>query len=510
MYEDGGSVGNLLEEVCDVRVAHADAAVACGGAELGLVVGAVNVDVAVAGVGVVGIEAVEPEDACLDEVGGVVRVAEMACGDAACEDGAEGGAGADFLGDLEAAEGGFEAALACAEAELGGGDGVVAGGVSALEGEGLAGDGDVDGRGLHWGRVRLCLRPLFSRSHVVLRDFWGVYQQVMSSPLHVAIVGATGAVGVELLKVLSRRGFPVGRLTLLASARSAGKRLEYEGEEVEVRELREDSFAGVDIALFSAGGSISKHYAPLAVQAGAVVVDNSSAFRMDENVPLVVPEINGADVKRNCGIIANPNCTTAITLMGLWPLHRAFGVKRVIAASYQAVSGTGAQAIEELRKQVEALAAGEEPASVVYPHQIAFNVLPHVDAFLETGYTKEEMKMQNEGRRIMHHPAFRASVTCVRVPVYRAHSVAVHAEFEAPVSLERAREVLAKAPGLRLVDNPALNEYPLPLLVAGKDECEIGRLRLDCALDNGIAFWIAGDQLLKGAALNAVQIAELV
>ncbi len=302
----------------------------------------------------------------------------------------------------------------------------------------------------------------------------------------------------------------MGRLTLLASARSAGRTLDFQGEAVPVRELRDDSFAGVDVALFSAGASISKKYAPLAVQAGAVVVDNSSAFRMDESVPLVVPEINGDDVRLSRGIIANPNCTTAITLMGLWPLHRAFGVRRVVAASYQAVSGTGAQAIEELRRQVEALAAGKEPSWTVYPHQIAFNVLPHVDSFLDSGYTKEEMKMQNEGRRIMHHPSFLASVTCVRVPVYRAHSVAVNAQFEQPVSLERAREVLAKAPGLLLVDNPAKNEYPLPLRVAGKDDCEIGRLRIDCALDNAIAFWISGDQLLKGAALNAVQIAELL
>jgi len=332
----------------------------------------------------------------------------------------------------------------------------------------------------------------------------------MSSPLHVAIVGATGAVGIELMQVLTRREFPVGKLTLLASARSAGRTLEFQGEQIPVQELREDSFAGVDVALFSAGGSISKKFAPVAVQAGAVVVDNSSAFRMDEHVPLVIPEINGADVGLSAGIIANPNCTTAITLMGLWPLHQAFGVKRVIAASYQAVSGTGAQAIEELRRQVDALAAGQQPSWSVYPHQIAFNVLPHVDSFLETGYTKEEMKMQNEGRRIMHLPGFRASVTCVRVPVYRAHSVAVNAQFDRPVSLERAREVLAEAPGIQLVDNPAKNEYPLPLRVAGKDDCEIGRLRIDCALENAIAFWISGDQLLKGAALNAVQIAELL
>jgi aspartate-semialdehyde dehydrogenase len=333
----------------------------------------------------------------------------------------------------------------------------------------------------------------------------------MSSPLHVAIVGATGAVGIELMAVLARREFPVGRLTLLASARSAGKTLDFQGEKLPVRELRDEgSFQGVDVALFSAGASISKKFAPVAVQAGAVVVDNSSAFRMEESVPLVVPEINGEDVGRSRGIIANPNCTTAITLMGLWPLHREFGVRRVVAASYQAVSGTGAQAIEELRLQIEALAAGREPSWTVYPHQIAFNVLPHVDSFLESGYTREEMKMQNEGRRIMHHPSFLASVTCVRVPVYRAHSVAVTAQFEKPVNLERAREVLAGFPGLQLVDNPAKNEYPLPLRVAGKDDCEIGRLRIDCALDNALAFWISGDQLLKGAALNAVQIAELL
>lgn len=332
----------------------------------------------------------------------------------------------------------------------------------------------------------------------------------MSRNYTVAIVGATGAVGVEMIQVLERRNFPVGKLKLLASARSAGKTLTFKGETVTVEELRADSFEGVDIALFSAGGGISREFAPHAVKAGAVVVDNSSAFRMDENVPLVVPEINGADVRNHQGIIANPNCTTAITLMALNPLHRAFGVKRVIAASYQAVSGTGAQAIEELRQQVEAIAKGEPVEKKVYPHQIAFNVLPHVDSFLDTGYTKEEMKMQNEARRIMHHADLKASVTCVRVPVYRAHSVAVNAEFERPVSVAEARDVLAKAPGLQLVDDPANNGYPLPLYVAGQDDCQVGRLRVDCALDNGLAFWVVGDQLLKGAALNAVQIAELV
>jgi aspartate-semialdehyde dehydrogenase len=332
----------------------------------------------------------------------------------------------------------------------------------------------------------------------------------MSRNLHVAIVGATGAVGVEMIKTLEKRNFPVGRLTLLASARSAGKTLPFRGEAVTIQELREDSFAGVDVALFSAGASISKKFGPLAVQAGAVVVDNSSAYRMDPEVPLVVPEINGADIKKNRGIIANPNCTTAITLMALFPLHQEFRVKRIFASSYQAVSGTGAQAIEELRAQVQAIATGQPVEKNVYPHQIAFNVLPHVDSFLETGYTKEEMKMQNEGRRIMHHPTFKASVTCVRVPVYRAHSVAVSAEFERAVNLEEARTVLAAAQGIDLVDDPSKAEYPLPLYVAEHDNCQVGRLRLDCALDNGLAFWVAGDQLLKGAALNAVQIAELI
>ncbi len=332
----------------------------------------------------------------------------------------------------------------------------------------------------------------------------------MSKNHHVAIVGATGAVGVEMIKTLEKREFPVGKLTLLASARSVGKTAGFRGEEVAVQELREDSFNGVDVALFSAGGSISKKFAPFAVQAGAVVVDNSSAFRMDETVPLVIPEINSGDIRKNRGIIANPNCTTAITLMALYPLHREFRVKRIFAASYQAVSGTGAQAIEELRSQMKAIASGGTVENKVYPHQIAFNVIPHVDVFLDTGYTKEEMKMQNEGRRIMHHPTFKASVTCVRVPVYRAHSVAVNAEFERPVSVDRARDVLSKFSGIEVVDDPANNKYPVPLNCAGKDDCQVGRLRLDAALDNGLAFWVSGDQLLKGAALNAVQIAELI
>src|ERR1700756_3781224 len=330
----------------------------------------------------------------------------------------------------------------------------------------------------------------------------------MNERPHVAVVGATGAVGIEMIKTLEKRNFPVGKLTLLASARSVGKKLKFKGKDITVTELTKDSFKGVDIALFSAGGSISKEFAPIAAKAGCVVIDNSSAFRMDNSVPLVVPEINAADVKQHQGIIANPNCTTAITLMALFPLHRAFFVKRIFASSYQAVSGTGAKAIEEWRRQVGQVVAGEPVTKQVYPHQIAFNVLPHVDVFLPNGYTKEEAKMENEGRKIMHHPAFRASVTCVRVPVYRAHSVAVSAEFEKPITVEAARAALAKAPGIDVVDAPEKKEYPLPLYVAEKYDCQVGRIRMDCALENGLCFWVAGDQLLKGAALNAVQIAE--
>jgi aspartate-semialdehyde dehydrogenase len=332
----------------------------------------------------------------------------------------------------------------------------------------------------------------------------------MSKKLNVAIVGASGAVGLEMIRTLEKRQFPVQNLSLLASAKSAGRSLSFRGQPIVIEELRENSFAGIDLALFSAGASISKHFAPLAVQAGAVVVDNSSAFRLDSDVPLVVPEINRDDLKKHRGIIANPNCTTAIALLALFPLHQEFRVRRILASTYQAVSGTGALAIEELRSQVHSITHGLPIEKSVYPHQIAFNVLPHVDSFLETGYSKEEMKMQNEGRRIMHHPTFKASVTCVRVPVYRAHSVAIHAEFERQVSLTDARNALARAPGLELLDDPASALYPLPIYAAEKDLCQVGRLRLDCALDNGLAFWVAGDQLLKGAALNAIQIAELL
>ena len=335
---------------------------------------------------------------------------------------------------------------------------------------------------------------------------------------HIAVVGATGAVGQELMRVLERRNFRVASLRPLASARSAGKSIRFHDESLSVQQLANGSFDKIDIAFFSAGGDVSRRCVPTACQADAIAIDNSSVFRMEPHVPLVIPEINAEDVRGHRGLIANPNCTTAITLMALYPLHRAFGVRRIFAASYQAVSGSGKRAINELTRQIRDTAPDRETSAppgpmtqaTVYPHPIAFNLLPHVDSFLENGYTREEMKMQNEARKIMHLPEFCASVTCVRAPVYRAHSVAVSAEFAKPVSLEHAREVLAKAPGLELVDEPQNNRYPMPLTVTEKDNCQVGRVRVDCAFENGLSFWVSGDQLLKGAALNAVQIAELL
>ena len=296
----------------------------------------------------------------------------------------------------------------------------------------------------------------------------------------------------------------------IGSARSAGKSVTFRDEAIPIDQLSNDSFKDIDIAFFSAGSDISRKVVPAARDAGAVVIDNSPAFRMDPEVPLVIPEINGEDVQKHRGIIANPNCTAAVALMAIYPLHRAFGVQRVIGASYQAVSGTGARAITELTEQVHASVERRDPRPQVYPHPIAFNVLPHIGSCLPSGYTSEEEKLQSEGRKIMHLPDFRASVTCVRVPVYRAHSVAITAEFSKPVAIDHAREVLAKAPGLELLDDTPNNSYPMPLVMAGRDNCAVGRLRSDCALDNGLSFWVCGDQLLKGAALNAVQIAELL
>src|SRR5215472_3451000 len=330
----------------------------------------------------------------------------------------------------------------------------------------------------------------------------------MANGLNLAIAGATGAVGAELIKLLETGDLPVNSLKLLASAKSAGKELKFRGQPLIVEELKGDSFAGVDLAFFSAGAGTSREFAPAAVKQGAIVVDNSSAFRMDPDVPLVIPEINPDDARAHRGTIAVPNCTTIVALMALYPLHKAFHVNRVIAASYQAVSGAGAKAIAELTSQTEAHLAGQPVKQSVFPHPIAFNVLPQVDIFLESGYTKEEEKFANESRKIMHHPTLRASITCVRVPVFRAHSIAVHAEFERPVSVENARVVLAKFPGLEVRDDVNLKEYPMPLNCAGRNDCQVGRIRVDSAFDNGLAFWVCGDQLLKGAALNALQIAE--
>jgi aspartate-semialdehyde dehydrogenase len=350
---------------------------------------------------------------------------------------------------------------------------------------------------------------------------------------HIAVVGATGAAGTELLRVLEKRNFPVASLRPIGSARSVGKSIQFRDESIRVEELDPSSFEKIDIAFFSAGGDVSRKHVPIACQADAIAVDKSSAFRMDPHVPLVIPEINAQDVHLHRGIIANPNCTTTVMLMALYPLHRIFHLRRVFAATYQAVSGSGTRGVEELTRQTKMWADNEQRGSrssggkltnapadqrgashgeapSFFPYPIAFNLLPHVDSFLESGYTKEEVKMQDETRKIMHLPELRVSATCVRVPVYRAHSVAVSAEFEHPVSVEHAREVLSKAPGLELVDEAHSNRYPMPLTVAGKDNCQVGRVRLDCALENGLSFWVSGDQLLKGAALNAVQIAELL
>ncbi len=330
----------------------------------------------------------------------------------------------------------------------------------------------------------------------------------MKKEVNIGIVGATGAVGQELIRLLLKRGFPLGELRLLASARSAGKSITQSGQTWTVQEARPEAFDGLDMAIFSAGAGISRDLAPAAAERGCVVIDNSSAFRMEEGVPLVVPEINGAEALRHKGIIANPNCSTAIALMGLFPLHREFGVKRIIASTYQAVSGSGAEGIAELDRQVRAYVEGGEAKPEVYPYPIAFNLLPHVDVFQDNGYTKEEMKLLNESRKILNLPDLKASATCVRVPVFRAHSIAMTAQFESVVDLDEARRAITEFAGCDLVDDPSQNRYPMPLELAEREHCAIGRLRYDTALDNALSFWVVGDQLWKGAALNAIQIAE--
>jgi aspartate-semialdehyde dehydrogenase len=328
----------------------------------------------------------------------------------------------------------------------------------------------------------------------------------------VAVAGATGAVGEVMLQVLEERKFPVRRLKPLASERSVGKVLTFRGEEFKVEQLTTTSFEGVDIALFSAGASRSKEFAPAAWKSGAVVVDNSSAFRMEPDIPLVVPEINPHAIAQyvNRGIIANPNCTTIVALMALAPLHRYSRIRRVVASSYQAVSGAGAKALEELKQQVRAWAAGEPLPVEVFPYQIAFNLLPHIDAFQENGYTKEELKLVNETRKILEDDGILVSPTTVRVPVFTAHSVSVHVETERKISAAKARELFAAFPGLQVQDDPANRKYPMPLFAAGQDDCFVGRIREDLAVPNGLNFWVVGDQLRKGAALNAVQIAEVL
>jgi aspartate-semialdehyde dehydrogenase len=332
----------------------------------------------------------------------------------------------------------------------------------------------------------------------------------MASGLVVAVVGATGAVGQTTLKILEERKFPVRELRAFASERSVGKTVPFKGDRIRVDKVGPEAFRGVQVAFFSAGSAQAREYAPAAVKAGAVVVDKSSAYRMDPTVPLVVPEINAHAVKGHHGIVACPNCTTIVAVMPLKPLHDAGRLRRVIATSYQAVSGAGVNGVEELRSQTLAWARGETVAPKHFPHPIAFNVIPHIDRFADNGYTGEEIKLVNEVRKILELPDLAISPTTVRVPVFTAHSVAVNAETEIKVSRERAREVFAAFPGLRLWDDPAENRYPMPVTAEGQDDCFVGRVREDLSLPNGLNFWVVGDQLRKGAALNGIQIAELL
>ena len=331
-----------------------------------------------------------------------------------------------------------------------------------------------------------------------------------TSSFTVGIVGATGAVGQELLQLLAQRNFPVTTLRLFASARSAGKTAEFAGKKVTIEEARPGVFGDIDVAFFAAGGPVTRALAPDAVKAGCLVIDKSSALRMDPNVPLVIPEINPEALRTHQGIIANPNCSTAVTLMGLWPLHQAFGLKRYFCSTYQSVSGTGAEAVRELESQVQAHVNGTPITHKVYPYQIAFNAIPQVDTFGPNGYTGEETKMMLESRKIMGLPQLRVSATCVRVPVVRAHSISVQAEFERPVSVAAARAAISAFSGAQLVDDPAQGKYPTPLDFASQVKCGVGRIRVDTAFDNGLSFWVTGDNLWKGAALNALQNAELM
>ena len=327
----------------------------------------------------------------------------------------------------------------------------------------------------------------------------------------IGIVGATGAVGQEIIKLLEKREFPASELRLLASSRSAGNELEALGQTHKIQETTPESFKDLDIAIFSAGSENSVKFAHEAVKRDCVAIDNSSAFRMDPSVPLVVPEINPQDLDGHQGIVANPNCSSAITLMAIYPLHKRFGLKKLYASTYQAVSGAGAMGPISLDQEVTEMVTGAPPPNAQpssFPHPIAFNLIPHVDQFREDGYTKEELKMRNESRKILSLPSLRVSCTCVRVPVYRAHSISINAEFSDSVNLPDAKQALSNFEGLEFVDNPEEMLYPMPIYSSEKENCHVGRLRVDHASDNGLALWVTGDQLWKGAALNAIQIAE--
>ena len=326
----------------------------------------------------------------------------------------------------------------------------------------------------------------------------------------VAVLGATGAVGQEMINILAERNFPVGKLVPLASARSAGKQLKFRGEDVTIQEATDEAFRGVDIVLGAAENDIAKRFAPAIVESGAVFVDNSSAFRLNPDVPLVVPEINPEDVKNHRGIISNPNCSTIITVTAVNSLNAISPIRSMTASTYQAVSGAGAGGPIELMNEVEALAKGEHYEPKVFSHQIAFNLIPQIGGEQFEGYTSEEMKMQNEGRKIMHLPDLRVSCTCVRVPVVRSHSISVSLHFDRPVSVAEAREAIAKAPGCRLVDDLSKKQYPMPLDTSDQDIVFVGRIRPDLTDDNGLCLWCCGDQVRKGAATNAIQIAELL
>ena len=326
----------------------------------------------------------------------------------------------------------------------------------------------------------------------------------------IAVVGATGAVGRRILATLDERNFPVGRLSALASVRSVGQMLPFRGKMIEVKELRENSFVGMDIALFSAGSSISKQYAPIAVKSGCVAIDNSSAWRMEKDIPLIVPEVNPSALVEKCGIIANPNCSTIQMVVALKPIHDRYRVRKVFVSTYQSVSGSGQKAIEELKHQSRNILNGKSVQKDIYPHQIAFNCLPHIDVFMENGYTKEEMKMVNETHKILGDSTIEVSPTAVRVPVFNSHSEAVSVETELPMNVDEVKDVFSSSPGISLVDNPEHNEYPLAVDACGKGDVFVGRVRGGLKRDNIINFWVVSDNLLKGAAYNAVQIAELV